>query len=318
MRSLVILGANSFVGKTLIGSNNITLPVKAVVRKILLNFVTIPQNVTWFEADLLNPSSLDNILEEGDVVINLAYIKMGGADNVVMIDNIIMSCLRNKVRKLIHCSTAVVVGRNKCLRINELTPCFPFTQYEQNKYVIEQKLLEVIVPGLEVIIVRPTAIIGLGGENLLKLIEALTRGNAIVNYFRACFFGKRKMHLVPVANVVAALIHLALLQSVQNGNVFIISADDQPENNFFAVEKMLFDALGLPPRKIPVLLLPLFVLSCLLKLGGRSELNLQRVYNSKKLLSTDFTPTVSLQNAVYELATLYKKGFEDGQEQFSI
>jgi len=200
--------------------------VKAIVRSIPTNLDVDQKTVTWVEADLMNPSSLIGILSEGDIVINLAYIPDSDKlKNVTLINNIIEVCIRSKVSRLLHCSTAVVVGNTKTDRINELSPCKPSTLYEQTKLALEVCVLSASLRGLDVGILRPTAIVGYGGKNLLKLAYSLKYGNQFSNYFKTCVLGKMPMHLVPIRNVVEALLFLSLLDKQLDGNILKVSLD---------------------------------------------------------------------------------------------
>ena len=137
MSSLVVLGSNGFLGKALLCNNNLIMPIKAIVRTIPINVDVYKNKVTWIEADLMTPSSLIGILSEGDVVINLAYIPDSDkVKNINLINNIIEACIHSKVSRLIHCSTAVVVGHIAINRVNELSPCNPLTVYEKTKLAL--------------------------------------------------------------------------------------------------------------------------------------------------------------------------------------
>ena len=67
MPSVVILGANGFLGKTLLCSADLFGSVKAIVRSIPNNVDVYQKTVTWIEADLMNPSS--------SVLIILLYLR---------------------------------------------------------------------------------------------------------------------------------------------------------------------------------------------------------------------------------------------------
>ena len=301
MSSLVILGAGGFVGKALIGGGHSPLPIKAVARNIPSDADLTRSGVTWLAADLLTSTSLKEVMEPRDVVINLAYMPDAGeADNVRLIDNVIEACLRSRVPRLVHCSTAIVAGATRASRVVESTPCEPRTPYEITKWALEQRVRNALSTGLDVGILRPTAILGPGGQNLLKLAKSLQTGSRIANYFRACLFGRRPMHLVPVRNVAAALLHLAVLPAALNGNIYNVSSDDDPTNNFESVEAILLRSLGLQPRKLPLLPLPMQVLALILRLLGRSVTNMARIYDSQKLLATNVVPVDSVADAVRE------------------
>lgn len=307
MPSLVILGATGFLGRVMLTHRDHSFPVKAIARSIPSDLDLHPEGVTWYQADFLQPHSLDHVLENGDIVVNLAYLKgANDTEHLRMINHIIGSCLQKGVRRLIHCSTAVVVGDSKDAYVTEETMCYPVTQYERTKYHLEQCVLKAGTRGLDVAILRPTAIVGPNGQNLIQLAHSLLNGNRMVNYFRACLFGRRNMYLVPVKNVAAAMFHLASEEDFLNGNIYIISSEDAV-NNFISVESILLKSLGLPPRKVPVLPIPFLFLSMLLKLKGRSESNVEKIYDSSKLLATNFTPVDSITEAVSEFGKNFLK-----------
>jgi nucleoside-diphosphate-sugar epimerase len=310
MSSLVILGASGFLGRALISAVPRPLPVKAVARHIPpdAELQQVQQEgITWIEADLVISASLYDVLHPGDIVVNLAYMPFGGeAGNETMINNIVEACLSRRVARLVHCSTAVVAGVVTQSRILESTPCLPRLPYERIKWTLEQKVLSAVPKGLDVGILRPTAIVGTGSRNLVKLARSLLHGNRIVSYLRASVFARRPMHLVPVRDVVLALLHLANLPVPLNGNIYHVSSDEDPDNNFRTIEQVLSRALGLPSRRLPLLPVPPQLLALLLRALGRSETNLGRVYDSRKLLNTGFRPVDSVLRAVRDFGERYR------------
>lgn len=299
MSSFVVLGSNGFLGRAFIANHNHLKPIKAVVRDIPTDADVTQKGVTWVEADLMDPTSLYSVLSEGDVLINLAYMSnVGETENIGLVDNIIRACIRSKVARLVHCSTAVVVGNSKALRVDESSPCTPITPYEQTKWALEQRLLNALPIGLDIGILRPTAIVGPGGKNLLKLAEALKNGNQIVNYLKVCLLGMRPMHLVPVRNVVAALLHLAVCPSALEGNIYIVSSDEDPDNNFLRVEAILMETIGIGSRKLLPVTLPKILQSLLFRLMGLTDINLHRVYDSGKLHANSYKSVDSVADAI--------------------
>jgi len=295
--SIIVLGGSGFVGRSFITGRATEVPIKAVSRHTPTN-TSLLKRAQWFSADMAEINSLDPIVTEGDIVINLIFSSGEYEENSQVLKNVINTCLRKKVKRLIHCSTATVVGRSKDDIIDESTVCMPVTAYEKSKYLLEQQVLMSATADFEVVIVRPTAIIGPGGKNLMKLAVNLKNSFSLINHLNAYLNGRRPMHLVPVDMVTAALEHLIFLKKPLGREVFIISADEDLSNNYISVEYYLMNALGLKTRSAPLFTIHPWLLSVLLKLRGRSDTNIHREYSSKKLLSTGFTFRTQLKDAV--------------------
>lgn len=283
-----------------------SMPIKAVARRIPPDSVDADR-ISWVEAGLLDQSALERVLGPGDVVVNLAFMANSDeAENRRLLDNVINACLARRVQKIVHCSTAVVVGASPEVRVVETTACAPRTRYERIKWELEQQLLTAVSRGVDVGIVRPTAVVGPGGQNLLKLARSLRNGNAAANYLRACVFGRRPMHLVPVADVAAALLHLADPSKLLNGNIYIVSSkEEDQQNTYLAVETILADVLHVTRWSLPVLTIPLPMLSVLLRLCGRADASINRVYDSGKLGAAGFRSVQSVSDAVREFGRVF-------------
>lgn len=311
MSSLVILGSAGFLGRAFIESQSSRFPLKVVSRTPLTN---LAPGISTFLRDLTSPTSLDTVLEPDDIVLNLAYMPNSGeAENSALMQNVIAACLRKKVKRLVHCSTAVVVGVGATGHIDEETPCSPHSHYEEIKLKLEKQVFGAVSQGLDVAILRPTAIVGPGGKNLAKLAESLKSKNRFVNYGKLCLFGRRPMHLVPVRNVVFALLHLALLPEKQNGSIYIVASDKDKDNYFWRVDSILRQALDIPQETWPIFTLPLGILSLLLKLAGRSDPTLHQVFDSQKLLATGFKLADSVAIAVHEFGLVVRSLDQESQ-----
>lgn len=309
MSSVIILGSSSFLGRVLLNNINSSILFKAIVRKIPVDADRYDKRVKWIKLDNINFSSLINIFEKEDVVINLTYVKNNNRNaNINLINDIVDACIYSKISRLIHCSTASVVGDNKINNINELTKCNPKTTYEKVKMEVEKIVLNGLPKGIDIGILRPTAIIGYGGENLKKLSNSLIYGNKFINYLKSCVLANMPMHLVPARNVASALIHLAFLENNLNGNIFLVSEDNDVNNNFQKVEEILCDALELERTKFPRIFLPKIFQYVLFKILKRNDLNPNRKYMSKKLSEYGFKPTDTVKDAIYQFTKSIKKG----------
>ena len=239
MASIVILGATSFIARALINAGPYQLPIKAVARTIPVDQECY-KKVEWLNADLLSPSSLDEVFAEGDLVINLVYMQgSASSENHQAVKNLAQACKKAGVARLIHCSTALVVGATTLSDIRESTPCLPLTEYEVTKYELEKFILSDSHIGLDVAVLRPTAVVGVGSENLVKLSRQLVNSSRITNYLRSSLFGIRPMHLVSVQMVSEALIHLIFSPNSLSKQVYIVAADSDVDNNFKKVEEYI-------------------------------------------------------------------------------
>jgi nucleoside-diphosphate-sugar epimerase len=305
--SLVVFGASGFLGRHLVevaGKSGAGL--RAVTRQP--GSVAAADGVSWVQADLADAPSLERILRRDDTVVNLAYMPSAStAENLAAMDKLIGACEKRGVKRLIHCSTAMVAGATMAHAIDEATACRPVTSYERCKLALEQRVLAVARSRLEVVILRPTAIIGPGGANLASLAHSLLSGSPVLNYARRSVFGNRPMHLVPVSTVVSAILHVTQLPGHINGETFFVSADDDPDNRFAVVERILRSSLGLPSFQAQAIPVPPGLLSVALRLRGRSDADPARIYLWNKLRHTGFLPNETLADAICNFGTWFLK-----------
>jgi nucleoside-diphosphate-sugar epimerase len=287
---------------------NVSLPypVNVIVKKIPADAIR-HDRINWYEADLLQLDSYIDIFKPGDVVLNFAFMTNLDADaNLLLIDNVIEACKRNRVEKLIHCSTAMVIGTANETVITEEAICNPGSIYESIKYQVEKRIMDAFQDEEEVYILRPTAIVGYGGKNLVKIIDSLAKGNGIYNYLKACLNGNRHMHLVPVETVVNAILFLIGLARPIGKNIFFISADDEPLNNYVAIEGLLQTGMGIRHRRFKVIKLPLQILRLLLKLSKRDAFLLDKKIDDSKIRNLGFKRKISLSEAIINLGARYR------------
>ena len=257
--------------------------------------------------DLLSGAGLDRLIEPGCVLINLSYLSQRSpGDNLTAATNLAEACVQGRAERLIHCSTAVVAGAASAKVIDENTICRPVSDYEKVKLQIEEILVERSRACFEVTILRPTAVFGPGGRNLMKLADEVMNGNPLINYLRACLFNRRSMNLVCLDNVVAALVFLLDARKGTDGQVFIVSDDDCPGNNYLDVESLLRQRLRQSPYRTPIVPLPAALLRALLRLSGRSGVDPEVKFSAGKLTALGFQRPVSLDDGLEAFARWYK------------
>jgi nucleoside-diphosphate-sugar epimerase len=310
MNTIAITGASGYIGRHLVAglAESGTYRLRLLSRNGHIETDAAATNATVVRGDLLNAEAVRDLVEPADSVIHLAYLWEGGEEgNMTATRNLITACSASAAtRRLLHCSTAMVAGRTDADRISEDTTCEPVSQYGAVKLRIEQAVASACSSALDVGILRPTAVFGPGGKNLAKLAAGVARGNRAANYLRSSLFGYRRMNLVHIDNVVAALIFLLQYPERLNGQAFIVSDADDPANNFRDVEKVLMHEMGRPAYPAPPLPLPAGLLQLLLSGLGRDNTNPRADYYPGKLQALGFERSVKLEQGLRQYARWYR------------
>ena len=315
-QTIAIIGASGYIGRHLVAQLMCRSEIK--VRASLrsgqqgLDILGSGDNLETIEGNLSCPESLRNLLEPGCTVINLAYSwNKGETENLTLTSNLISACKDMHVKRLIHCSTAAVVGRSSENLITEDTPPRPSIEYGITKLKIEHAISAAAHGNFEASILRPTSVFGPNGEPLKKLANDLVGGNRLLSYLKSSLFTNRRMNLVHVSNVVAAIVFLIDRQENIDGEVFIVSDDDAIANNFAEVERTFMRLLNCPDYVLPRILLPQWVLSLLLRLLGRNNINPNRNYSQNKLQNLGFKRPVVFEDGLMDYALWCRSKYLD-------
>ena len=264
-------------------------------------------NLRWIPGSIEDKRCLRELLVRDGFLVHLAYPQDWDTErHLLATEGLASAAVEIGVRRFVHCSTAMVVGAVDATLVDEDTPCKPATAYERTKFLIEQSLSTSLEGVVELAVLRPTAILGIGGKNLIKLARELTYGSRYTNYARTCLMGRRTMNLVCVENVSAALLLLLKRKQSLVQEKYYVSDDDDPGNNFRNVEQVLMEHLCIPAYGIPILPVPLFVLATALRLIGRSCQNPCRVYDSSKLVRVGYRKTTTLTQGLDRFAQWFR------------
>lgn len=306
MPNISIIGASSFIGGHLLKHlSRQSVRIKILLRNTQPNFDQASEaQLQFFKGDLQQADSLARLIEPDDTVINLAYLALGTkAENLEAMENLARVCADKKIKRLIHCSTAVVAGSTLADQIQETTPCLPCTNYQVTKFAIEQLLLS-YQSQYEVVILRPTAVFGPEGKNLLKLAQDLLYGPRLKNYLKSCVLGKRRMNLVYVGNVVAAIIFLLEKENLGNERVFLISEDENNQNNYTDIEFFLRTKFH-QPHYFPRIRIPGFFFQLICYLLGKNKINPRQIFLMKNLSKIGFKNLYTFEDGL----TLFVKWY---------
>lgn len=302
---ICVTGGTGFIGSYLIP---VLLSDKNVCVRVLQRGggVKIAGRVTVFTGDLLDGDSLVPFLSGAHSIINLALPSVEqGEKSILAVKNLAQMSRRAGVKRMLHISTAMVIGTSAGTCANESTLCKPVNAYERHKFLAEQTIRQELAGSVDLGILRPTAVFGAGGKNLLKLASVIAQGTPWFRRLLRFIHGDRHMHLVSVEDVVAAIVFLTMGARSLEGNIFLISADDEPGNNYQAIDAILGGAMGKPTPKRSMCL-PHWGLRLLLALAGRSQSNPQLIYDSSKLQSWGFQRKTDFEDDLERFAHSYQ------------
>ncbi len=307
-----ITGGTGFIGRHLLErlQRRRGITIRALAHKRPDEHLPLQDRVKWIRGDLADRASLEALLQPGCDLVDLAFPQGWSREaRIGATARLARSCAEIGIRRVLHCSTATVVGRAPEQRVTEETPLRPVTEYETTKLEIENTWREHCDGRMELVILRPTAVFGPGGRNLLKLADALVSGSRLLNYLRSSLFGHRRMNLAPVQNVVAAVEFLLDFSWPLASEVFIVSDDEDPMNNFRDVERHLMAGLGMRDYPVPLLPVPRRLLSTALQLAGRSNTDPDRIYDGEKLARAGLRhKPYSIQSGLREFAAWIASG----------
>jgi len=310
MQLIAITGANSFIGSHLIKRLSLCsdMRLRLLIHRNLNLSLQESEKISITRGNLLDIKTLNGFVETDCIVVNLAYLGGRSSDeNLAATNNLMEACSRAKVKRLIHCSTAVIAGRVSSDKVTENTSDRPLNKYEFIKQRIEKLILEKTDGLFEIVILRPTAVFGKDGKNLVKLADDLMYGNRLVSYIKSCIYQFRRMNLVYIDNVVAAIEFFIQTDRNLTGETFIISDDEDPSNNYRDIEKYLMKRLGCNPYPIQPVSLPFLILKSLLGLSGKTNDNPALVYDCGKILSLGFKKPVSFKEGLSHFSDWYVK-----------
>jgi len=281
------------------------IEIRALTRHAAIPPFDCVGNFVPIRGNLAEPSTLAELLRPGCSVANFAFDAAASREeNLATAEALANGCITHRVKRVLHCSTAIVVGATSNKRVDELTECRSRSDYEKTKLAIESLLRKKARGRFELVILRPTAVFGPGGRNLLKMANDLTHGSRLLNQLRSFANGRRQLNLVAAENVAAAAIYLLGANAIDQ-EVFIISDDEAPANNYHDVERVFIDALAMPANPIGYKL-PQSALSLLLRMRGRSLVYPDTRFSCDKLKRHGFEKPVKFDVALTEFISWYK------------
>ena len=220
-------------------------------------------NVSLFKGDITDYHSVENAVRSCEVIFHLAaYARAWAKDvatfsriNVKGTANVLDAAQKEGVRKIVFTSTAGVLGPSNGELVTEETQRKTefFNEYELTKALAEEKVLEYIHKGLEIVIVNPTRVYGpgiLSGSNgVTKMIKLYSEGK-----FRWIpGNGESIGNYVYVDDVVEG--HILALEKGRSGERYILGGCNVSFNGFFELlAKVSGQKLRMMKLSLPIML----------------------------------------------------------------
>lgn len=298
---IAVTGSTGFLGRYLIPllATDPSIRIRGLTRQVIHPAYA---NVEYVQGDMDDPAAMDSLLEPGCTLVHLAYSNTAASSAAIQTtERLIEACADTGVRRLIHCSSVAVYGRQSGI-VTEATACTPYDAYGKAKLIIDETLLNRVNGRFDLVILRPTVVFGPGGEALTALATSLLHRSRAVNYLRSSLFGRRHMHLVPVDHVALAFRFCCQQQGNFAGSIYNVSMDEQELNNFSDIERVLMQALAIKPYIWPPLPIPSSMLEVALRLAKRSVVNPRVVYSGDKLQKLGFSENADIEARLREFA----------------
>jgi dihydroflavonol-4-reductase len=218
-RKVLVTGATGYVGKSLVNYLIKNSYMVYVLTRKESSIFTNKNSVTVIIGDITDPIALpegvNTIYHCAGVITDtneMERVNVQGTQNIVNI------ALQNKC-KLIHLSSAGVIGKTKIKTLTEETECHPHNLYELSKYKAEQIVLRGVTNGLKAQILRPTTIFGFKEDPKKDTFFQLAKSMRTGLYRN---IGHGIYNIVHIDEVVMALIMLDE-EGLSNGGVYQVN-----------------------------------------------------------------------------------------------
>jgi nucleoside-diphosphate-sugar epimerase len=278
-----------------------------------LRFLVHRSRPEWLEAkgadvrpiDLADSRGLRAALSGTTCVINL--LRPDGTGWLkAAIQQLLPALGQVSVSRLVHVSSIDVYGGTHASCVTEETRPEPGTAYEREHFEIE-KIVE--CAPFETCIVRPGAIFGPGGRNLVAFVPEMRNAPFWRLVARRSLYGRRRMHLVSVENVADAIRAVATPNGRTLVGPILVTDDESPENNFAFLQETMARIFGRPALGwVPEL--PSFALRAALRARGRTNANPMRRFSNDKLLEIGFRPEQSFATRLVRYITFLRDALE--------
>ncbi len=258
---IFITGATGYIGTNLaLRLANSGHIVHALYRSLAKTSQLKHKNIKLFHGNISDIESLERAMQSCEYVYHVAGFAQAWAKNpktfydlnVLGSLNVVNTANKLGVKKIVFTSTAGVFGPSTNGTINEESKRAVnfFTEYESSKSKAEEKLLELVSKGQNIVIVNPTRVYGPG---LLSVSNSVTK--MIKLYIEGKFHiipgnGKSIGNYVFIDDVVEG--HILAMEKGKPGEKYILGGTNASYNEFFET------LINVSQKKYFLFKLPLF------------------------------------------------------------
>jgi UDP-glucose 4-epimerase len=295
---VLVTGGLGFIGTHLV--NELLSLQKDVI--IVDNYDTalhrsIPQGVTFIEADVRHPQQIAEAVKGAELIFHVAANSNGSISvenpridfeiNAVGTFNVLEGALKAGVKRVLYVSSASVYGNPQYFPMDEQHPTKPFVPYGCSKLSGELACLSFLyAKGLPVVMARPFCVYGPGENPKIALVEVSRYLRWHLNQQPIQIVGDMKhktRDFVHVRDLVQGLLIIA--DKAAAGEVFNVGSGEE-----ISMERLV-DIIGQVTGQAP-------------RVHQISEITTDTyrlVANIAKLRSLGYAPRVSLVDGVREL-----------------
>lgn len=321
METILVTGATGFLGKYIVeelASNNYN--IIAIGRNENKGKVLERNNVEFRRVDLLDYETVEKIIAKVTMVIHAAALSTVCGkwedfykSNVEATEHIAKYCLKYKVEKLVYVSSpSIYTAKYDRLNIkeNEFDENNDMNYYIKSKILSEKVLSTYIEKGLNVAIVRPRGLFGVGDTSIIPRIMKINKkvGIPLINQ------GENIVDITCVENVALAL-RLCLESDKSNGNIYNITNGEPIK--FKKIIDELYRKLDEKPKYINIKYIFLMrIASALEKLYKGLRIYKEPMFTIYTVATLGFSQTLSIEKAREDLGYIPKISLQEGIDKY--
>lgn len=311
-RKVLVTGATGFIGRYVINELQLDDAEVYALSRHSKNISKDFSGIHFLECDITKTVDIPkNISAIYHCAGNISSIDSMYNVNVFGTKQVVKAALENGC-KLVHLSSAGVIGSTSKININETSDCIPESIYEKTKLEAEGIVLEAVNEGLQAVILRPTIVIGTGrnpkNDSFLHLLRSIKSGK-----YRNIKNGEGIYNIVYAMEVARAMIILEKSEK-KSGEIYFINTPI----SFEKFSKTVSDILLCPtPKSIsfPVAFLAtafcsilnnLFVAELPLTWLRLAALTNKNTFSQARLLTeTNYAPKASIEKYIQDVCNSY-------------